>query len=127
MAAAQALTRIMGAGERIYTLPTGGKVLVNATTLASHLDLDRSPYLPLLPEVLEDPYEIWLAFEQHRATNKVELRQRLIKMVQLDKERGLLVTAQARNGLLEAWTMIPTSKIGYLDNQRAGKLLWGRE
>ncbi|MDR2551443.1 MAG: hypothetical protein LBD10_14730 [Desulfobulbus sp.] len=125
--AAQALTGIMSAAERIYTLPTGGKILVNAEALASHIDLDRSPYLPLLPEVLEDPYEIWLSFEQHQGTNKVVLRQRLIKMVRLDKERGVLVTAQARNGLLEAWTMIPTTDRKYLNRQRTGKLLWGRE
>jgi hypothetical protein len=126
-AATVALTGIMGAAERIYTLPAGSRILVNAPALANHIDLERSPYLPLLPEVLEDPYEIWLAFEQHQGTNKVVLRQRLVKVVRLDKERGLLVTAQARNGLLEAWTMIPTSKIGYIGKQRYGTLLWGRK
>ncbi|MDG4475429.1 PBECR2 nuclease fold domain-containing protein [Thiovibrio frasassiensis] len=126
-AAAKALTGIMGAEERIYTLPSGGKMLVNAESLAAHVDLDRTPYLPLLPEVLEDPYETWLSFEQHKGTGKVVLRQRLIKLVQLDKKRGLLVTAQAKNGMLEAWTMVPTTKLDYINKQRNGKLLWGRE
>jgi len=125
--AAKALTKIMGDEERIYTLPSGGRVLVNAENLASHIDLDRTPFLPLLPEVLTDPYEAWVSFEQHKGTGKVVLRQRLIKMLQLDKERGVLVTAQAKNGVLEAWTMVPTSDRKYLNNQRAGKLLWGRE
>lgn len=124
--AARALTKIMGAGERIYTLPTGDRLLVNAEVLAGHIPLNRSPYLPLLPEVLEDPFEIWLSFEQHLGTNRMELRQRLIKLVQLDKERGMLVVAQARSGLLEAWTMVPVEKLGYFGKQRFGKLLWGR-
>jgi hypothetical protein len=125
--AVKALTQIMGSGERIYTLPSGGRVLVNAESLASHIDLDRTPFLPLLPEVLEAPYEAWLSFEQHKGTGKVVLRQRLIKMLQLDKDRGLLLTAQAKNGVLEAWTMVPTSDRKYLNKQRTGKLLWGRE
>lgn len=126
-AAASALTGIMGVEERIYTLPSGGKMLVNAESLASHVDLDRTPYLPLLPEVLEDPYETWLSFEQHKGTGKVVLRQRLVKLVQLDKARAILVTAQAKNGMLEAWTMVPTTKLDYINKQRNGKLLWGRE
>lgn len=126
-AAATALTRIMGGEERIYTLPSGGKMLVNAESLASHVDLDRTPYLPLLPEVLEDPFETWLSFERHKGTGKVVLRQRLIKLVQLDKDRGVLVTAQAKNGMLEAWTLVPTSDRNYLNRQREGKLLWGRK
>lgn len=125
-AAAKALTGIMGGEERIYTLPSGGKMLVNAESLASHVDLERTPYLPLLPEVLEEPYETWLSFEQHKGTGKVALRQRLIKLVQLDKDRGVLVTAQAKDGMLEAWTLLPTSDRKYLNRQREGKLLWGR-
>lgn len=126
-AAARSLTGIIGGEERIYALPSGGTMLVNAGSLAGHVDLERTPYLPLLPEVLEDPFEAWLSFEQHKGTGKVVLRQRLIKFFQLDKDRGLLVTAQAKEGMLEAWTLVPASDRNYLNRQRAGKLLWGRE
>jgi hypothetical protein len=126
-AATEALAGIMGGAERIYTLPTGDKMLVNAGALAGHINLNRTPFLPLLPETLEEPYEIWLSFERHKWTNKVELRQRLIKLVDVGEERGMLVVAQARNGMLEAWTMIPPTDLKYLNRQRAGKLLWGRE
>lgn len=125
--AAQALTGIMGGPEKVFTLPTGGRILANAEVLAAHIDLDRSPFLPLLPEVLADPYEVWLSFEQHKATNKVVLRQRLIKVVRTDKDRGMLVVAQASHGKLEAWTMFPVSDRKYLNRQRAGKLLWARD
>lgn len=50
-AASKALTEILGGEERIFTLPSGGKMLLNAESLAEHVDLDRTPFLPLLPEL----------------------------------------------------------------------------
>lgn len=125
--ATEALNKIMGSAERIYDTPSGAKVLINAESLAGHIDLSRTPYLPLLPEVLADPFEEWLSFEQHKGTGKVVLRHRLIKVFELDKNQGVLVTAQVNKGVLEAWTMIPINNLNYLEKQRSGKLLWGRD
>jgi hypothetical protein len=102
-------------------------VLVNAEALAEHLPADRAPFLPLLREVIEDPYEIWLSFERHKGTGRVFLRQRFIKAVRTGKDRGMIFVAQARNGMMEAWTVVPTSEIDYLNNQRFGRLLWKRD
>jgi hypothetical protein len=105
-------------------------VTVNAASLVEHFAADlsaRSPYLPLLPEILTDPYEIWLSFEQHKGTGLVALRQRFVKVVHTDKERAMIVVVQANKGRLEAWTMFPRSKMGSVKNEREGRLLWGRE
>ncbi len=120
----------LGGEERTFTLEAKGwsyTTLVNAETLAAHLPLDRTPYLPFLEETLTDPYEVWQTFERHKGTGKVVLRQRFIKLLDLDKTRGMLLVAQATRGLLEAWTWIPTSKLNTAQNARRGLLLYGRE
>lgn len=127
--AAGELERILGGQEKTFTLSgLHNAVLVNARSLADHIDLSRSAFLTYLPETLEAPFEVWMAFERHRGTGKVELRTRFIKAVQAgtEKEKGMLVVAQAKGGVLEAWTMIPVSNLKYLGKQRRGTLVWKR-
>lgn len=128
--AVQALERVLGGKERIITAPTGQRVLINGESLVEHIKGDlpsRTPFLPMLPEVISDPFEIWLSFEQHRGTGLVALRQRFIKVIHTDKNRAMIVVVQANKGMLETWTVFPRSKLGSLKNERVGKLLWGRK
>jgi hypothetical protein len=99
-------------------------VLINAGTLARHVDPERAPYLPLLKESIEDPSEIWLSFEKHRGTGKVFLRERFIKVIEMEKDRALLMVTQARGGVMEAWTVVPTADMKYINRQRFGRLIW---
>jgi hypothetical protein len=94
--------------------------------LGSHIDPARAAYLPFLRETIEDPFEVWMNFEQHRLTGKVRLATRFIKNLDLEGGKSITLMAQANKGVLEAWTAVPTSKLGYMQQQRAGKLLWGR-
>lgn len=117
----------IGGSERIYTLPDGARVLVDAVSLGNHMggkDLARGQFLPFLREVLEDPFEVWLSFERHPATGKVELRRRMIKVLDLPgKDRPLVFVAQVKLGRLEDYTYHPVRKI---NGERKGKLIWGR-
>jgi hypothetical protein len=129
-AAQNRLEDLLGDREKIFTFQADDfrhDILVNAESLAKHIDLERTPYLPFLPEALEDPFEVWLSFERHKGTKQVMLRQRVIKSIQLDKDRGLLLVAQSKNGIMEAWTIIPVSNMKYLQKQRIGQLIWGRK
>ncbi|MFW5490422.1 MAG: PBECR2 nuclease fold domain-containing protein [Desulfovibrio sp.] len=125
------LEHILGGPERVFSFSASGgfrsDVLVNASTLAKHLgkDLARSRFFPLLPEVLEDPAEVWLSFERHKGTGKVRLSQRFVKVVQTEKQRGMLAVVQASRGMMTTWTMIPQN-IRYLNRQRVGKMMFGR-
>lgn len=124
---ADAVARSIGGGERIFDLPDGSVVAVNAESLAAHISPDRAPFLPFIRELLTDPFEIWLSFERHKGTGRVELRKRVIKVIDDgSRERGLVMIAQVVKGRLEAWTMIPLSRLGYLAQQRTGRLLYGR-
>lgn len=128
-AAARAIERAIGGREKIYSFAREGfryDIAVDAESLARHLDLKRSAFIPFINETLQYPHEVWLSFEKHRGTGKVVLRHRIVKAVQIDKKRGLLIVAQARDGKMEAWTLVPTTDFKYLNRQREGKLLWAR-
>ena len=120
---------IIGGEEKIFTYSGGGftySMVVNAEILARHLALNRAPYIPFLPEVIEQPFEIWQSFERHKGTGKVELRHRFVKAVRLSKDQHLLVSVQAVDGRMEAWTFFNSKDLKYYNRQRVGKLVWGR-
>ena len=123
------LQKALGGEEKVFALKQGDfthRVLVNAEGLGSHLaagDLERARFLPLLPEVLTDPYEVWLAFEQSKTTGRIALRLSYIKAFKqgLLGRKGMLFVANARAGVLEGWTAMPMSKERDL-NSNAGRL-----
>ncbi len=121
----KAVEKAIGGAEKVFTMPDGSPLLVNAEALAGHVAANRAPFVPFLPELVKDPYEIWLAFERHRGTGRVELRKRLVKVIDM-KKGGLILVAQAVEGRLEAWTFIPTERLAQLKRWRIGSLLYGR-
>jgi SPP1 gp7 family putative phage head morphogenesis protein len=129
---AAAIARAIGGAEKLFDVPDGSVVAVNAATLASHIEpgrtgTDRAATVPLLPELLTDPFEVWITFERHQGTGRVELRKRLVKVVRIGEEkRGFVAVAQVVEGRLEAWTFVPANQLGYLRGQRRGRLLYGR-
>ena len=126
----KAITGIIGGEEKVYSFQAGDfryDVLVNANSLASHIDPNRAAYLPFLTEMLEDPYEVWLSFERHKGTGQVVLRQRIIKAIATGDKEGILLIMNARKGMMESWTFIPTPDLKYLNRQRVGKLIWMRD
>lgn len=84
--------------------------------------------MPLIPELLSDPFEVWMDFEEHEATGRVELKKRYVKLIWTGKrEQGLYIVVQVVNGRLTGWTFVPASSKSVLNNQRRGKLIWSRE
>lgn len=128
------LTRMIeeaiGGQDKVYAVAAGEfeyPMLVNAESLASHItDLKRAAFVPFLPELLSQPSEVWMGFERHSGSGQVVLRQRVIKAIDIGTDRGLLMVANSVNGIMEAWTFIPTSNLKYLNGQRQGKLVWSR-
>jgi len=101
-------------------------VYVNSASLVEHIgkDLHRSRFLPLLPDLINAPQEVWASFEKHLGTGKVELRLRYIKEVKVAKDKSLLLVAQVVKGLIEAWTFVPVRPGAYINKQRKGILLF---
>lgn len=117
------LRLVLGADKAAMETPMG-QIVIDAEFLGRHIDPARSEFLPLLPDALNRPFEIWQGFEQHRGTGQMVIRNRFITAYDVGKGRGILVVAEVLKGKLQAWTFIPV-KPGYLQRQRVGMLLWG--
>lgn len=122
----QAVRKALDGEQRIFVLPDGSRVLVDAGRFGAHVAPARAPFVPFLAELLQDPYEIWLAFERHKGTGRVTLRKRLIKVLDLPRLGGVILVAQAHKGALEAWTLVPSERARRVLRWRVGRLLWGR-
>ncbi len=138
------LEKIIGGKEKSFSLTgkTGFRYdfMVNAETLASHLKPSQLPFLPMLPEIMENPAEVWLSFEMNKKLGNTVLRTRFVKAIDYGlpststetpphrrgKEKGMLAVFQASGGFLESWTLVPARDLSYLNNQRVGKLIWKR-
>ena len=126
-AAERILYNILGGPEKLFTGADGMPVLVSAVVLARH-HWDRSPYYPFIPELIEDPEEIWLTLDRHDATGRVELRKRYIKKVRIGStQQGFYLVAQVVKGQVVIWTFVDASSPSVLNNQRKGKLIWSRD
>lgn len=110
--------------EKLYQ-PGGLPFLLNSKALAEHMQPERSEYLSLLDDLLSNPYEVWLSFQQHKGTGKVVLRSRIIKGYEVANGRYLLTVANVRKGFLESWTFLPTKDKNYIQRQRQGWLVHG--
>lgn len=123
---AQALRDAVPAG--IYQDNLGDPVNVT-TAIAEHIIEDekrwdgREQYFPLIPDILENPQEIWVGFMQFEDNGRVFLRKRYVKAYEMEKGRVVGVVADTVNGQATAFDIIrshdPTG--GRL---RSGRLLY---
>lgn len=122
------LEKMIGADSAFFQTADGAMVWLSVDMLL-HVNPNRSPFVPLIPELLSDPFEVWMDFEEHEATGRVELKKRYIKYIKSDdvKGRGLYLVVQVVNGRPTGWTFVPASSKSVLNNQRRGKLIWARK
>lgn len=122
-----AVQKMLGGSGNTFTGPDGLSVGITAKTLGGHLKPDRAPIVPLIPEMLENPFEIWLMPMRDLLTGRVELRRRYLKGFNLGKGLFTWFIAEYRKGELEDVTMVRSDKARDLQKQRKGLLLWGRK
>lgn len=126
----EAFRRSVGGDAAVLSDPAGARINLTQA-LVEHWIEDpkrmqgREQYLPLLPELIERPFEVWAAFARNELTGKVELRRRYVKGVQVGKERYLGLVADAVSGQWVGLTLFVGGTTA-LNNLRRGLLLWGR-
>jgi SPP1 gp7 family putative phage head morphogenesis protein len=115
----------IGGAEATFRAPDGVGVHVDAAWLGNHLQLGRSPFVPLLPDLIEKPQEVWLIFERHEVTGQVALRRRHIKLYQAPGDPiPTLMVFQSRGGEFEGWTFIAIDRASRLERFRRGARMW---
>jgi hypothetical protein len=123
----RAVTDMLGGSDAALPTADGGTVYIQANSFADHLmkDPGRSVFLPLVPDLLANPYEVWATFERHRGTGQVILRKRYIMAVEGHPE-GMVMVADAAAGKFGGWTFYTREKAMKLNKLRSGRLLWFR-
>jgi hypothetical protein len=103
-AARQILRDVLGGDSAIYFDPTGAAIQVSQAIIDHLLEKDtpnlaRAVYLPLLPELITQPQEIWVGFAVNEETRRVEMRRRYVRYVELrgGKLLALVTDAKDRN------------------------------
>ena len=114
--------------EGQYTDPTGAQVNVTSAIVEHWLEdvkrAGRERYIPFLPSVIEDPYEIWVGFARNELTGQIYLRRRYAKAIRIGKNKYLSMVFDAIDGKWASFNAFVGNAPS--NDMRAGRLLWGR-
>jgi hypothetical protein len=122
--------KAIGSDSEFFKDPNGELVNVNQAIVdhiagsAARWD-GREAYFPLIRELIEDPYEIWINFAQNEVSGRVALRRKYVKMVKLGKDRVLGLYAETQDGFWVAGDLFRGGATG-AKNLRKGRLIYGR-
>lgn len=120
----------IGGDEAIFTDPIGDRVQIGQAVVDHMLEDParqdgRERYFGLIPELIEDPAEIWIGFARNQASGRVALRRRYVKLVRLDKDRTIGLVADADGGLWSGLTFFRGNP-ATAKRLRQGLLAWRR-
>lgn len=126
-----ALRDAIGGDERILADPAGERVAVGQA-IVDHMLKDasrrdgREKFFPLIPELIEDPAEIWVGFARNERTGRVAIRRRYVKLVAVDKKTTVGLVADSDDGQWSGLTFYRGGATG-LNNLRTGLRVYREE
>lgn len=123
---AEMLLARLGDDRKSFPIPDGTSIALDAVEMALHFDLEMTIWLEALFRLLQQPQEIWLRFERHRLTGKVELRKRLIGSFRAGGRVCLaaLVTQVERGEFVARTFIVEDEPADDIQQLRAGRLMW---
>lgn len=127
----KSLSDAIGGDEAFFKSPFGETVCINQALVDHMLEkpgrIDgRQAYFPFIPELIEDPYEIWVNFARNMETGQVAVRERYIKAIKTKKGQALFLTADVENGMWTGLTFFQRD-IKKINKLRRGRLIYGRK
>ncbi len=111
--------------------PTGDVVCVNQA-ITDHIAESekrwdgREEYFPLIPELIEDPYEVWVNFAKNEISGRIAIRKKYVKAVRIEKNRAIGLFAEEQDGYWIGGTFFRGGLTG-AGNLRKGRLIYGRD
>lgn len=126
-----ALREALGADEALLTDPTGAGILVGQAIVDHILESPkrqdgRGRYFPLIPDLIRDPAEIWVGFAEDRASGRVAMRRRYVKLFRIGKETAIGIVADADGRQWSGITFFRGNVRG-ARNLRSGHLVYRRK
>ena len=124
--------RVVDGDITTYEYPAGDftyRIEVDVAQIAQNSELDVAPWLTVLPDLLSNPYEIWMTFEKHKGSGKVALRYKIIKAYNDGKShgKGIVLLANAQNGKMVTEAFFKVDSIDDLNQYRVGKLIFAMD
>lgn len=122
----------IGGDEAVFIDPVGARVAVGQA-LVDHMLADarrqdgREIYFPLIPELIEDPAEIWVGFAASAVSGRVALRRRYVKLIQIERNRTLGLVADLDGGRWAGITFFRGGPAGEMSGLRSGLRIFDRE
>ncbi len=126
-----ALRTAIGGDEKIFTDPVGGRVSVGQA-LVDHMLGDparldgREAYFPLIPELIEQPAEIWVGFAASRVSGRVSLRRRYVRLFDTGKDHVTGLVADLDGGYWSGMTFF-RGDLRSLRNLRTGLRIFSED
>ena len=112
-------------GKEVLLQDAAGEPMSLSDYLFDHLKMDgREAYFPVLPDVVENPYEIWLSPERHIPSGRIVIRKKYLKAYVDAKERHGILVGESCATTWEGYGFVRSGEVEYLEKQRRGWLLY---
>lgn len=127
----QALRDAVGGDVAHYTDPAGDVVEVNQALVDHMLEKPearwhgREQYFPFIPQLITDPYEVWVTFEQNTDSGRVRVRRRYAKAIRVGKNTVIGLVAETQKNIWVNLTFFHGGLSG-AGNLRVGRLVYGK-
>jgi hypothetical protein len=127
------IERVIGGPTGALRLPTGHGVVIDAEEMARHMigrgksfHVERTAFIPLIKDLLADPYEIWAYFTK-LPDGTIMLKQNLVRAFDVPEYQNAVLIAKMDKGWLREVTFFPTDDDDYVNRRiRIGKLIYRR-
>jgi len=125
------MNKSLGADDAVLVDPLGARIQVGQG-IVDHLientkRMDgREAFFPFIPELIEDPEEIWAGFAESSISGRVLIRRRYAKLLQIGKNRTVSLVADLDGGIWSGLTFFP-GKSDKLKNIRNGLRIYKKE
>jgi len=127
----QALRAAIGGDTTHLTDPTGA-VTETGHAIVDHILKDpakrwngREQYFTLIPELITDPYEIWVTFARSELSGRVALRRKYVKAIRIKGSRSVGLVAEAQGGYWVGLTFFH-GDLRYATSLRKGHMIYGK-
>ncbi|WP_218079415.1 PBECR2 nuclease fold domain-containing protein [Anthocerotibacter panamensis] len=125
-------TKVLGGDRGCFIDPTGEPIWIDQTIVDHILEKEkrldgREKVFPFIPEVIQDPFEVWVSSARNEETDEIGVRRRYVKYLAIDKPKYVALVVQKVGDLWIGFTVFRGTKASTLNNLRKGTLIWGRE